>query len=695
MKNKELIKQELSKLGTVAGIMCEMGPQSRFLDIRDDVISAVGKALDSPLIELMTIDSFTGEVDCGRAPDVTGLMHNAFMALGEGLLTDQTPSTTFQVEITPETTETDKLQRELYDSGIRSVLAHPIRSGVGTSGVLVAFYATPHGAGDNEHLIATIATQAASTLSCARAMEQSNSMLNDLAGEYQEMSVQATVDGLTGLVNHRTFQQRLGELCKSRSAHKRATFCLVMADVDHFKVYNDTHGHQMGDIVLRNVARALASGLRQTDFAARYGGEEFALVIKGVDKTGALPIAERIRRIVSDECEALGNVTVSMGVAEYPTDGDSAREVIGRADKALYRAKATGRNRVVPWGSADVEEGLEDSAPSVASNARRGILVVDEGAQLADALRECQQHTVEQVADITGARNTLRSRSFDVAMVTSEALPDGNVKAIGDIAQLHPYMPVILVTADSSIDNNREAMRYGACDVVVRPFSPAELPLLIDRNLERRRQERRRLTARGTDVLTQAIDALVAAVDSRDPFTVGHSDQVTELSVGIADHLKLAQDERVALEWAAKLHDIGRLGLPDTALNKGAGLTDYEWAAMREHPVLGSRIVGAIDELAYVSTIIRHHHERLDGSGYPDGLHGPAIPYLSRVIAVADTYTAMVSDRSYRGRMTPIQAMHELRAVAGEYYEPEVVEALYAYLVGSGALGAEGEERAA
>ena len=156
----------------------------------------------------------------------------------------------------------------------------------------------------------------------------------------------------------------------------------------------------------------------------------------------------------------------------------------------------------------------------------------------------------------------------------------------------------------------------------------------------------------------------------------------TELSLGIADRLNLAREDFAALEWAAKLHDIGRLALPDSALNKVTVLNDEEWVAMRQHPVLGSRIVGAIDELAYVSTVIRHHHERLDGTGYPDGLHGEAIPYLSRVIAVADAYSAMTSDRSFRERMTPDEAMRELTNCAGSHYEPDVVEALRAYLTG-------------
>ena len=140
-------------------------------------------------------------------------------------------------------------------------------------------------------------------------------------------------------MNRHSFQQKLVESCKHGSARGRPAFCLVMADVDHFKVYNDTHGHPMGDVVLRNIARVLSCGVRQTDLAARYGGEEFVLIIKGVEKAQALCAADRIRRAVAEECKSLGHITISMGVAEFPGDADSPGELIEKADNALYTAK--------------------------------------------------------------------------------------------------------------------------------------------------------------------------------------------------------------------------------------------------------------------------------------------------------------------------------------------------------------------
>jgi HD-GYP domain-containing protein (c-di-GMP phosphodiesterase class II) len=209
-----------------------------------------------------------------------------------------------------------------------------------------------------------------------------------------------------------------------------------------------------------------------------------------------------------------------------------------------------------------------------------------------------------------------------------------------------------------------------------RPTDSAELPIIIERNLERTRVEKQRLAQKSTGVMLQAIEALVAAIDARDSFTAGHSARVTSTALAISDHLDISSDDRWALELAARLHDIGKVGLPDSALNKQSALTDEEWQAMREHPALGSRIVGAIDELAYVSSIIRHHHERLDGSGYPDGLEQETVPYLAQVLAVADAFEAMTSERAHRSPLTPQEAIEELRLHAGTYYAPEIVEVL-------------------
>lgn len=160
----------------------------------------------------------------------------------------------------------------------------------------------------------------------------------------------AIKDGLTGLYTHRAFQTRLDEEIL-RAARSRAPFSLIMADIDHFKGYNDNFGHQAGDAVLKVVAEVLAGGVRDVDFCARYGGEEFALIITGAGKAQAAAAAENLRRALEARSFSFGGrasrVTASFGVAEFPSEGAITSQLVRAADERLFRAKAAGRNRVV------------------------------------------------------------------------------------------------------------------------------------------------------------------------------------------------------------------------------------------------------------------------------------------------------------------------------------------------------------
>ncbi len=167
---------------------------------------------------------------------------------------------------------------------------------------------------------------------------------------YEKVTELAIKDGLTGLYTHRAFQGRLEEEIL-RSARSKVPFSVIMADIDHFKSYNDRFGHQAGDAVLKGVAEVFASGLRDIDFASRYGGEEFALIVTGAGKAQAAAAAENLRRALEARAFSFGGapsrVTASFGVAEFPAEGAAASQLVRAADERLYRAKEGGRNRVV------------------------------------------------------------------------------------------------------------------------------------------------------------------------------------------------------------------------------------------------------------------------------------------------------------------------------------------------------------
>ena len=167
---------------------------------------------------------------------------------------------------------------------------------------------------------------------------------------FDKVNELAIKDGLTGLYTHRAFQSRVEEEIL-RAARGRTPFSVVMADIDHFKSYNDNFGHQAGDAVLKAAAEVFSGGVRDIDFAARYGGEEFALVITGEGKASAAAVAERLRGALEARVFNFGGkpsrVTASFGVAEFPAEGVTASQLVRAADERLYRAKEAGRNRVV------------------------------------------------------------------------------------------------------------------------------------------------------------------------------------------------------------------------------------------------------------------------------------------------------------------------------------------------------------
>ena len=178
------------------------------------------------------------------------------------------------------------------------------------------------------------------------------------------------------------------------------------------------------------------------------------------------------------------------------------------------------------------------------------------------------------------------------------------------------------------------------------------------------------------EMFTQTIGALAGAVDKRDPFTSKHSHRVKAIAVDIGKEMHVSEPELEALEWGGLLHDVGKIGVPDSVLKKQDRLTRDERMVMNAHPVLGAEIIAPVTKLAPELPIIRHHHEWYNGSGYPDRLIGDEIPKLARILHVADAFEAMTAQRPYR--MTPLtieQAVLELRKFAGIQFDPQVVDA--------------------
>lgn len=176
------------------------------------------------------------------------------------------------------------------------------------------------------------------------------------------------------------------------------------------------------------------------------------------------------------------------------------------------------------------------------------------------------------------------------------------------------------------------------------------------------------------------VHGLAAALEAKDKYTRGHSDRVAQYAVAVARQLRMPESEVEKVEFTGLLHDIGKIGVPDDLLSKSGELRTDEFAKIREHPVTGARILSEINFLREVAATIRCHHERLDGRGYPSGLTDKDIPLNARILAVADAYDAMTSDRPYRRGYPPQEAVNRLFSGSGKQFDPEVVRALVEHL---------------
>jgi putative two-component system response regulator len=311
------------------------------------------------------------------------------------------------------------------------------------------------------------------------------------------------------------------------------------------------------------------------------------------------------------------------------------------------------------------------------------VLVVDDMEAMRVALMKCLHMSGYQVvaAESGGeALELLRAQRFDL-LLTDQTMPGlSGLELTEAVSRMHPDMPIVVLTGHTDVELAKDSIRRGASDFVTKPVNIRELPILVERNLTRRRLETARLRERGAQVLFDAIKALASAVDAKDPYTARHSLRVTRLALLLADAIRLSTEERYVLELSAWMHDVGKIGVPDSILTKPSPLTEDEFGVMKAHPVKGGEIVGEIEDLGVVADVIRHHHERMDGCGYPDGLRGEAIPLASRIILIADAFEALVADRRYRKSVSRDVAIRELQEHCGTQFDPDLVRAFISVL---------------
>lgn len=249
------------------------------------------------------------------------------------------------------------------------------------------------------------------------------------------------------------------------------------------------------------------------------------------------------------------------------------------------------------------------------------------------------------------------------------------------------HIPIILVTARSGAEMLKEGLQAGADDYISKPFDSTELKARIRALLRIRQMEselalvNRNLKMRTSDLVEQqhslflsTVKSLASAIDAKDEYTRHHSTRVTEFSLKIAAKMGFSEKELGELELAAVLHDVGKIAVPESILNKPGKLSNEEFTLIKEHPVRGEAILSPVIELKEIGRIVRAHHERYDGTGYPDRLKGREIPIGARIMTIADTYDSITSERPYRKAASHRYAVKEIISCSGTQFDPEVVE---------------------
>ena len=243
-------------------------------------------------------------------------------------------------------------------------------------------------------------------------------------------------------------------------------------------------------------------------------------------------------------------------------------------------------------------------------------------------------------------------------------------------------IPVIFLTGDDDVKTETAGLHAGASDFIRKPFAAEVLLKRVRNTIELNRLHRdmaseiRAKTEKLSRIYLQIVQALAASVDAKDKYTHGHSARVAAYAGEIARRSGFSPEEQDRVYMTGLLHDVGKIGIQDAIINKTSRLTEEEFAAIRTHPAVGAEILQKIGDLPELTVGARWHHERFGGGGYPDGLTGEEIPELARIIAVADTYDAMTSNRSYRGALPQEKVRAEIERCKGSQFDPRFADIL-------------------
>src|ERR1700758_3022601 len=302
------------------------------------------------------------------------------------------------------------------------------------------------------------------------------------------------------------------------------------------------------------------------------------------------------------------------------------------------------------------------------------VLVADDQAanrELLEELLTAQGCSVITVPDGAAAVEELTRNQVDLVLL-DVMMPHLNGFEVCEKIKNNPntyLIPVIMITALSDKQDRLEGIKVGADDFLSRPVDRNELLARVKSLLELKQR---------TDELERAESVLFSvarSIEGKDPYTHGHCERLAQYSARLGEQLGLSGDQITALRRAGIVHDVGKIAVPDAILLKPGRLTPDEWTIIREHSVVGERICAPLKSFRHVLPIIRHHHEKLDGSGYPDGLRGEAIPITARVLQIVDVYDALTTDRPYKKAFSITDALRTMKEEVGKgWWDPRIFD---------------------
>ena len=330
----------------------------------------------------------------------------------------------------------------------------------------------------------------------------------------------------------------------------------------------------------------------------------------------------------------------------------------------------------------------------------RRLLIVDDDDGIRRVLRRILELRGYLVTDASGAKAALDIVVGDpeLALVISDIhMPEvDGIWLLGELRRRFPDVGVLMLTGDADLDTAVQCLKIGALDYLSKPMIVAEVQARVDKAIEkldmtfeiRRFQQRYQadleqrvgeLSRKNQEMFLAQVQMAVQMLEAKDHYTRGHSGRVAEYAAATGRQMGLTGTDLEEIRLGGELHDIGKIGTRDAVLNKPGPLTPDEFAEIQRHTIDGERMLSVLrDDHPLVLQIVRSHHERLDGSGFPDGLMGPRIPLPVRIVAVVDAFDAMTSTRAYRSRESVAWAIEELQRNIGHHFDADVVRAFLA-----------------